>query len=266
MAVTGGLRRNSPDRALPLDGPLGEYFSRKARQHNCYIVVGTHLLESAETGEISNAAFLVGRKGEVVGIYRKVHLVVSLENGTLEGGATFGKSVPVFDCDFGKVGIQICYDMDFDYGWRELRRQGAELIAWPSQSPQTARPAFRALENRFYIVSSEWRHNASIFEPTGRIAAQIREPDSVLVREIDLSYALLPYSRKLQNGAALRKAFGDKVGFTYYEDEDHGIFWSNDPKTSIGEMVRSLGLLEMEKEFAEVRKFYARKGVGAYQR
>jgi len=51
------------------------------------------------------------------------------------------------------------------------------------------------------------------------------------------------------------------VGFRYYEDEDCGIFWSNDPKTTIGEMVRSIGVLELEEEMKRVRQFYRRAGV-----
>jgi len=242
--------------AVSFEGEVKDVFTRKAREHSCYIVVPTYLLDSQDTKRRSNAAILVGRKGEVVGTYRKVHLVVSLERGTMEGGATPGDALPVFECDFGKLGIQICYDMEFAEGWAELARRGAELIAWPTQSPQTSQPAFRAREGRCYIVSSTWRHNASIFEPTGKIAAQIKPPQSILVHELDLSYALLPWSSRLRNGEALRKTYGDKVGFHYYEDEDCGIFWSNDPKMPIGEMVRSLGVLELEEERARVRRFY----------
>ena len=229
----GGLAHS-----VPFAGQVQEVFSGKAREHHCYIVVPTYLLDSPEKKLCSNAAILVGRQGEVVGIYRKFHLVVSLERGTMEGGATPGDVLPVFNCDFGKLGIQICYDMDFADGWAELARQGAELIAWPTQSPQTSQPAFRARQHRCYIVSSTWRHNASIFEPTGKIAAQITPPQRILVEELDLSYAILPWSSKLRNGAALKQAYGDKVGFHYYEDEDLGIFWSNDPGITVGEMVR----------------------------
>jgi hypothetical protein len=151
--------------------------------------------------------------------------------------------------------------MEFADGWTELARKGAELIAWPTQSPQTSQPAFRAKEHRCYIVSSTWRHNASIFEPTGKIAAQITPPRSILVHEIDLSYALLPWSSKLRNGEALRQAYGDRVGFRYYEDEDRGIFWSNDPGTTIGEMARAFGVLELEDEMARVREFYRKARV-----
>ena len=260
-AITGEAEGDALARSVSFEGPVQEVFTRKARDHGCYIVVPTYLLDSKEKKRCSNAAVLVGRKGEVMGTYRKVHLVVSLERGDMEGGSTPGGALPVFDCDFGKLGIQICYDMEFDNGWTELARQGAELIAWPTQSPQTSQPAFRAKANRCYIVSSTWRHNASIFEPTGKIAAQIKPPQGILVHELDLSYALLPWSSKLRNGEAFRKAYGDKAGFHYYEDEDCGIFWSNDPKITIGEMVRSLGLLELEDEMARVKEFY-RKAKG----
>ena len=255
-AITGEAEGDALARSVPFDGQVQEVFARKAREHGCYIVVPTYLLDSNEKKRCSNAAVLVGRKGEVMGTYRKVHLVVSLERGTMEGGSTPGDALPVFDCDFGKLGIQICYDMEFDDGWTELARKGVELIAWPTQSPQTSQPASRAKEHRCYIVSSTWRHNASIFEPTGKIAAQITPPQSILVHELDLSYALLPWSSKLRNGETLRTAYGDKVGFHYYEDEDRGIFWSNDPKITIGEMVRAIGVLELEDEMARVKEFY----------
>ena len=260
-AITGEAEGDALARSVPFEGQVQDIFTRKARENGCYIVVPTYLLDSREKKLCSNAAILVGRKGDVVGTYRKIHLVVSLDGGTMEGGATPGDALPVFECDFGKLGIQICYDMEFGGGWTELARKGAELIAWPTQSPQTSQPAFRAREHRCYIVSSTWRHNASIFEPTGKIAAQIKPPQSVLVHELDLSYALLPWSSKLRNGQALRQSYGDKVGFHYYEDEDCGIFWSNDPKITIGEMVRAIGVLELEDEMARVREFYRKAKV-----
>lgn len=261
VALTGEAGDDAPAHSVAFEGEVKEAFTRKAREHSCYIVVPTYLLDSKERKRCSNAAILVGRKGEVLGTYRKIHLVVSLERGTMESGTTPGDALPVFDCDFGKLGIQICYDMDFAEGWAELARRRAELIAWPTQSPQTSQPASRARKHRCYIVSSTWRHNASIFEPTGKIAAQIKPPQNILVHELDLSYALLPWSSKLRNGEALRKTYGDKVGFHYYEDEDCGIFWSNDSKTPIGQMVRSIGVLELEEEMARVRQFYRTAGV-----
>lgn len=260
VAVTGEVSGTALKTAVPYPGALEEAFARKARQHHTYLVVPTYLLED-DRKTCSNVAILVGRNGERVGTYRKLHLAVPTGSDSLEAGTTPGKEISVFSCDFGKLGIQICFDMEYDYGWRELERQGAELVVWPTQSPQTAQPAFRALNSGYYIVSSTWRNNATIFEPTGKITAQIKPPEEILVRELDLSYAILPWSSRLQNGAALRKKYGDKVGFRYYEDEDSGIFWSNDPQLPIGKMLRSIGVTESREELQRIEKLYRQAGV-----
>jgi predicted amidohydrolase len=264
VAITGEAGRDALSCAVSFDGPVRETFARLARDHRCYVIVPAYLREAHNGKPCSNAAVLVNRSGEVAGTYRKVHLVVGADGKTMEGGSSPGRELPVFDCDFGKLGIQICYDMEFDRGWQEMARKGAELIAWPTQSPQTAQPAFRAMQQRCYIVSSTWRNNASVFEPTGKIAAQIKPPDQVLVHELDLSYAILPWSSKLRNGRALRDAYAEKVGFSYYEDEDLGIFWSNDPQTPVKKMIQSLGLLEADEQLARVTESYRKAGVLNY--
>ena len=243
-AVCGGSRGTAADRSVPLQGELLDKMGAQARQHRTYLVLPLFLRE--EDGTFSNAAVLLDRRGEVAGIYRKVHPVLGQDDHILEGGVTPGRDFPVFTCDFGKLGIQICFDMACDDGWDSLAHQGAEIIAWPTQSPQTAKTACRALHGRCYVVSSTWRNNLSIFEPTGMPAAQVREPESLLVHELDLSYALLPWSSTLRNGQALTERFGDRVGYRYYESEDRGIFWSNDLSTSIGAMIRELDLEEVE--------------------
>jgi predicted amidohydrolase len=260
VAVTGdagGLMAHS----LPFEGPVKEAFSRAARQHHCYVVVPMFLLADEAKKIVYNAGILVGRNGETVGTYRKLHLAVPMGRDSTEDGATPGKEVPVFDCDFGKLGIQICFDMEYDYGWTELAKKGADIVVWPTQSPGTAHPALRAMQNRYYIVSSTWRNNASIFEPTGKITAQVRPPEHILVEEIDLSYALVQWSAKLRNGAAFQEKYGAKAGFRYYEDEDLGIFWSNDPGMTVRQMVRSLGLNECEEELERIRGLYHKAGV-----
>ena len=274
MALTGEGERigEVADWSFPLEGAVQETFAREARKCHCYIVAPTYLLEDRATKRCSNAAILFDRAGRVVGIYRKVHLVVDTASGSMEHGSTPGKQEPVFDCDFGKLGIQICYDIEFDDGWREMARKGAELVAWPTQSPQTSQPAARARENHYYIVSSTWRNNASIFEPTGKIVSQVKWPagdpnppeQNILVMEIDLSYAILPWSSTLKNGRTLRDKYGDKVDYRYYEDEDLGMFWSNDPHTTIRQMLRSLGLIEQQEEFERVESVYHKAGVPGY--
>jgi hypothetical protein len=50
----------------------------------------------------------------------------------------------------------------------------------------------------------------------------------------------------------------------YYEDEDCGIFWSNDRQVPVRQMVRALGLAEAEEQLISVREFYRKAGVLDY--
>jgi len=260
VAITGD-RGGSKKAALPFEGIVKERFSRKAREMRTYIVVPMFLVEGDTTKQYSNVSILIDRNGEVMGTYRKLHLAVPTGSDSMEGDITPGKEVPVFQTDFGRVGMQICFDMNFDYGWKELERKGAEIVAWPTQSPQTSQPGFRARQGRFYVVSSTWRDNASIFEPTGKITVQARPPQDILVQELDLNYALLPWSSRLADGAALRKKYGEKVGFRYYRDEDLGIFWSNDPEIPIRRMIQSIGVTELEEEMHRIQNLFRNAGV-----
>ena len=103
-----------------------------------------------------------------------------------------------------------------------------------------------------------------MFEPAGETTAQVKPPEEILVQEIDLSYAIVPWSAKLREGAALREKFGDRAGIRCYPEEDLGIFWSNDPRIPVEKMIRSLGLAEADEELRRIRDLYRRAGVPGY--
>jgi predicted amidohydrolase len=252
-AVTAGKPGQAAEVAVPLDDTILEALGSKAREHKTYIVFGGVFRDVPATGDCSNAAVVIDRNGRLAGRYVKVHPVLDQVGPdgkiALEGGVTPGAEYNILDLDFGRVGVQICYDIEYPEGWRRLADQGAELVLFPTQSPQLTRPGMYAATHEYWVVSSTFRNNASVFEPgTGLVAARITEPKQTLVHEIDLSYLILPWSSRLKNGAAFREAFRDRVGYRYSESEDRGVFWSNDPHQSIGEMARSLGLLETATE------------------
>ena len=252
-AVTAGKPGPAAEVAVPFDDTIRDALGSKAREHNTYIVFGGVFLDDLVTGACSNAAVVIDRQGKEAGRYVKVHPVLDRVGPdgkiVLEGGVKPGREYDVFDLDFGRVGLQICYDVEYPEGWRRLAERGAELVLYPSQSPQLTRPGMYAATHEYWVVSATFRNNASFFEPgTGLVAAQITEPKQTLVHEIDLSYLILPWTSRLRNGEAFREAFGDRVGYRYSESEDRGIFWSNDPGRSIGQMAQSLGLRETASE------------------
>jgi predicted amidohydrolase len=249
-ALTAGKPGKATDVAIAIDDEILGPLRAMARTHHCYLALGGVFRDPGDAERITNGVLILDREGRLVGTYAKVHAVLdnrpdSTGPAVLEGGVQPGAEYPVFDLDFGRVGVQICYDIEFPEGWKRLGDQGAEVVLWATQSPQYTRPAMYAATREYWVASSTFRSHASFFEPgTGLVAATIHEPDRTLVHEVDLSYLILPWTDRLRDGQAFREVFGDRVGFRYSETEDRGVFWSNDPNMTIQQMARQLGLDE----------------------
>lgn len=171
--------------AEPVPGRLTQLIGQVCRQHGMYIIA--NFTEAAGEKQF-NSAVLLGRTGEVEGIYRKTHLCGTEKRVE---GIDAGDSLPVFDLDFGRIGIAICMDMYFPEVFRVLTLKNAEIIFWPHQTygPSeemilvTARA--RAIDYGCYLVGANFA-SPDYFAPyapghayTGR--AFVINPDGVLL-------------------------------------------------------------------------------------
>ena len=103
-------------------GSIAGQVAAKARQHHLY-VIAVYLVR--EDGHVYNRATIFDRQGEIVGAYDKFNPT----QYELEGwGVTPGKVLPVFELDFGRVAVLICYDMFFPEMMRIYSFKGAEMI------------------------------------------------------------------------------------------------------------------------------------------
>lgn len=154
----------------PVPGPSSRLMSDMARRHGMYVAGGI-VRQQAEPDRVFNTCLLYDRQGGLVGTYDKVH-PYSPENN--EQGITAGTRVPVFETDFGIVGIIICYDSWFPDVCQLLALKGAELILFPNAGHQPEFLPARAGDNCVRIVSSAWGLPCSIHDTLGR---NIREAD-----------------------------------------------------------------------------------------
>lgn len=250
FAVNGGLKGHCRETAQVLEGPVLEAMAAAARRNACHVTVPLYRVEDRAAGLYSNVVALLDRRGEMMGLYRFAHPSVrEMDNGLMPGG-----EFPVFECDFGRVGIQICGDVHYDDGWLALREQAAELVLQVAQPATPQEVALRARAHRYFILTSTWRDLAALVAPTGHTVAEIRRPERVMVERIDLSYVVLGWQPPLANGEAFDRRYGDKAGHWYWPEDDCGVFWSNDQGAPITAMVRELGLVPLEEEMARNMK------------
>ena len=180
-----------PERAEPIPGgPTWNIVSRYAAKYKVNIIAG--VVERDAEGCMHNSAFIADRQGRLAGIYRKVHLTV----GEADCGLIPGNEFPVFDLDFGKVGIMICWDNWFSESARLLKLNGAEIIAYPiagdGQPEHRAHvwPA-RAMDNAIPMVISLRTGGASrscVIDQDGYIRAETSPSVDYAAADVDLAF------------------------------------------------------------------------------
>ena len=137
-------------------GPVTARFAEFARKNNCYVACPVY---TKKGGNFYNSCLLIDRKGNIAGAYNKMHPVKDEILTGKPGKEAIGvlpgaKDQPVIETDFGKVGIQICYDANWQDGWENFKRQGAEIILFSSQFPGGRMLNYFAWRYSCYIISS----------------------------------------------------------------------------------------------------------------
>jgi predicted amidohydrolase len=163
----------------PIPGPTTERLGQLARKLNSYLVAGIYERTNAF---VHNTAVLIGRQGELAGIYRKTHL----PREEWEAGITPGHDYPVFATDFGKVGLLVCWDVQFPEPARAMALKGAEILLLPIWGGSDVLSQARAIENHTFLISSSFDMRSFIVDPSGSILAEANSAAPVAVAELHL--------------------------------------------------------------------------------
>jgi predicted amidohydrolase len=135
-------------------GHAVSYLAGKAAEFSVHLVFGLPVKEKVES-ILYNAVVFIGPDGELLGDYRKLHL-----RGEERLAFRPGYRLPVFETQFGPIGLMIGWDLAFPEVARSLTLDGADLIlvagAWEASSMEEWRAytAARACENAVYLAAT----------------------------------------------------------------------------------------------------------------
>jgi predicted amidohydrolase len=203
--VTSGYvfesREEAASVAITSSHPLFGDWGAEAALRSAIVIGG--FCEMGSEGRLYNSAALVDASG-VVAVYRKTHLW-NREKTIFEPGSEPPK---VFETAAGRIGVLICYDLEFPEMTRALALAGADLIVVPANWPLVSRPLSErppevviamaaARINRIFIAccdrtgterAQQWTSGSTLINESGWVIAKAGDT-GVAQAEVDLSRA-----------------------------------------------------------------------------
>jgi predicted amidohydrolase len=146
LFLSGYTLSDIDELAVQIDGPELKRVADMARECSTALIFGA---PERTSGGVANSAFCVDEQGNLVGIYRKVQLYGGEESGAFVAG---DELLIVELCGL-KMGLMICFDIEFPEVARSLARAGAETLVTisanmePFENDHAVFVSARALEN-----------------------------------------------------------------------------------------------------------------------
>ena len=183
--------------AEPADGALAQAVAAIAQRHGIAIVHGYP--EHNADGQPYNAVLFIGADGQRIANYRKTHLFGGIDRAQFSPGP---QAPAVFEWNGWRLGLLVCYDIEFPEPARGLSLQGVDAVLVPTANmvdfdevQRVLLPA-RALENRVFVAyanacgqegDTTYGGLSTVCAPMGAVQAQAGRDAALLLTTLDRS-------------------------------------------------------------------------------
>jgi predicted amidohydrolase len=217
-------------------GPTTTRLTEWAREHNSWVICPILVRDG---DQVFNSAILIDRSGSIVGRYDKIH---PTENELARAICPGSIDPPVFQTDFGTVGIQICFDVNWRRQWNSLKAKGAEIIFFPSAFPAARQVQSLAWLNQCYVVTSTITRQATIFDITGDSISTTGQYRRWAGAVLPLGKRLFEIDFHVSKMRAIERKYGRQVEVTWYHDDDLVSLASIDDELTVEDLIREFDL------------------------
>jgi predicted amidohydrolase len=246
FATSNVNRKYSMDDKVKISEDALEQFSEFSKNHKCYTVCPVY---TAENDKIYNSAVFIDRQGKKMGEYRKIHPT----EGEMDNGITPGPlQPPVFQTDFGIIGAQICFDVLYDDGWKNLRAQGAEIVFFPSAFAAGQMVNAKAWQNKYVVASSTRKNTAKICDVAGDdVQATGHWTQNFVCAQVNLEKAFLHLWPFVNRFPEIREKYGRKVAIHIHHEEEWAVIESLSPEVFVADILKEFELKTWEQTVTE---------------
>jgi len=186
---------------------IQNFFSKVAKDNNCYMVYSSK--REMPDGTWRNSSVLIDRKGKVAGIYNKNHPTI----GEMEGGILYGSQAPIIECDFGRVAMAICFDLNFDEIRLKYVKTKPDVIIFSSMYHGGLMQPYWAYSCRSHFVGAIAGKGtrSEIYNPLGQLLASNTNYFDFTVATVNLDCELVHLDYNWERLRKLKAKYGPKV-------------------------------------------------------
>jgi predicted amidohydrolase len=231
---TGGEKPAEIAESLTSPGPTLQRVTAEARSNRLHLIWPLYTREGDRT---YNSSVLIAPDGHIIGAYHKIHPTI----GEIEAGITPGTEARVFDTDNGRVGMAICYDLNFPDVRDGLGAAGAEMIFFSSAYRGGLQLRIWAFELGVYVISAILAELGRIVDQSGAVLAESTY-EALIARRINLDRRLLHMDYNWDKMDAILAKYGTDVSFEYFTREAVFTIASEREGLSVDDVIAEFGL------------------------
>jgi len=227
-----------------------DYFATVAKSNHCYIVFG--MKREEREGLWRNSCIVIDRNGGIAGIYNKNFPTI----GEMESGIKACDEAPIIQCDFGRVAIAICYDLNFDELRMRYVKEKPDLVLFSSMYHGGVAQSIWAYSCRAYFVGSVYRPTPSeIRNPMGQVVASSTNYFDFAVARINLDCELVHLDYNWEKLTALKEKYGTGVTISDPGELASVLVTSEESNTTAEGMLKEFGIETLDDYLNRARDF-----------
>lgn len=229
-----GLPGTPREHAQALDGPSLTRMAEEARRLGVHVIWPLYTLEQ---DRVYNSAVLLGPTGELIGIYHKMFPTV----GEIAEGITPGDGPGVFDTEFGRFGMTICFDLNFPEIMVATAQAGAEVIFFCSAYRGGLQLRSWAYDLGVYIVAAIRAELGRVVDPSGQVLGESTY-EAVLTRRLNLDRRLMHMDENWDKMDAMLAKYGSRISIDFCAQEGCWVVGSESDEFTIEDIMREFQL------------------------
>jgi hypothetical protein len=215
-----------------------------AREHRCHITYPA--VRRLPDGTLRNSIQLLDRRGDVIAIYDKYHPTL----WEIEAGILPGDHAAAAECDFGRVGFAICFDLNFDEIRARTLQARPDVLAFCSMYHGGLMQNYWAYAGRMHFAGAVTGTGGYLVSPVGAGVAASTNYHNYATARVNLDCAVVHLDYNWERLKAMRAKYGTRARVADPGYLGSVLVSSETDEFTVDDLIREFALERLDDYFA----------------